>query len=105
MLFATAPGVLGDILHRDGVPPRHKIESVRELRAISANGPEDRAPASDRFQIVINLGSDTLRFDKSIAPDSNNIDPNDINNTDQTRRALLAANATNKPTESGGEPL
>ena len=45
-LFAQAPSVLGGILHGDGVSPRHKIESARELRAIAANGPEAAAPAS-----------------------------------------------------------
>ena len=31
-LFATAPNVLGDILHDDGTSARHRIESARELR-------------------------------------------------------------------------
>jgi len=39
-LFATAPNVLGDILHDDGTSARHRIESARELRQIAANGPE-----------------------------------------------------------------
>src|SRR5262249_3399499 len=55
--FATAPNVLGNILNDDGVSPRHKIESARELRAIAATGPEE-AQAADRFVIHIDLGED-----------------------------------------------
>jgi hypothetical protein len=101
-LFATAPSVLGDILHDDGASPRHRIESARELRQIAANGPE-AAPASDRFQITINLGADVLKFDKSIAVDPNDTDPH---NTETTPQGLLTVIAANKRTEDGGgEPL
>src|SRR5262249_37991315 len=66
--FATAPNVLGNILNDDGVSPRHKIESARELRAIAATGPE-AAQAADRFVIHIDLGEDRkLIIDKTIAP-------------------------------------
>src|SRR6476620_5687961 len=92
-LFVTAPGVLGNILHDDGASPRHRIESAKELRAIAANGPET-TPASDRFQITINLGSDVLHFDKSIAIDANDVDP--FNDTDTTPQGSLAAIAANK---------
>src|SRR5262245_15726244 len=64
-LFVQAPGVLGGIMNDDSASPRHRIESVREIRQIAANGPE-AAPASDRFVITINLGDDVLKFDKSI---------------------------------------
>jgi hypothetical protein len=102
-LFVTAPGVLGNILHDDGASPRHRIESAKELRAIAANGPET-TPASDRFQITINLGSDVLHFDKSIAIDANDVDP--FNDTDTTPQGLLAAIAANKrKDDGGGEPV
>jgi hypothetical protein len=95
-IFAGAPAVLGGILH-DGMGARHRIESAKELRAISANGPE-ATPAADRFQIVINLGADTvLSFDKprAVGPD----DP------DRVDIAALAA-ITAKPTDGGsGQPL
>jgi hypothetical protein len=97
-LFATAPSVLGDILHDDGASPRHRIESARELRQIAANGPEV-APASDRFQITINLGADVLHFDKSIALDPNDVDPNDTNTT------MLPIIAGKKKDDGDGEPI
>src|SRR5262245_63580335 len=37
-LFATAPNVLGDILHDDGTSARSRIESARELRQIADSG-------------------------------------------------------------------
>jgi hypothetical protein len=102
-LFVTAPGVLGNILHDDGASPRHRIESAKELRVIAATGPE-AAPAADRFQITINLGSDVLHFDKSIAIDANDVDP--FNDTDTTPQGLLAAIAANKrKDDGGGEPV
>jgi hypothetical protein len=48
--------------------------------------------------ITINLGSDVLKFDKSIAPDPNDVDPfNDIGTA-----PMVASIAAKKPTESGG---
>ena len=101
-LFVTAPGVLSSILHDDGASPRHRIESARELRAIAANGPET-TPASDRFQITINLGSEVLHFDKSIQPNPGDTDP--FNDTDTAPQGLLAAIATKKRGGSDGQPL
>ena len=102
-LFATAPGVLGDILHGDAVSPRHKIESARELRQIAANGPE-AAPASDRFQITINLGADVVeRYDKSIAVNPNDVDP--FNDVGATRKGVLPIIAAKKKDDGDGEPI
>ena len=96
-IFATAPGVLGGILHNDGASPRHRIESAKELRAIASVGPES-APAADRFQIVINLGGDVIeRYDKSRAIDPPN------NSIDTTTLAILATNK--QEDDGGGQPL
>jgi hypothetical protein len=101
-LFATAPTVLGSILHDDSASARHRIESARELRQIAANGPE-AAPAADRFQIIINLGDEVLKFDKSIEINPNDADPN---NTDTTPQGLLPIIAANKRKDDGsGEPV
>jgi hypothetical protein len=104
VLFAETPTVLGSILHDDDASARHRIESARELRQIAANGPEAAlAAASDRFQIIINLGDDVLKFDKSIEINPNDADPH---NTDTTPRGLLPIIAANKRKEDGGgEPI
>lgn len=101
-LYAQAPDVLGGIMHDDGASPRHRIESARELRQIAANGPE-AAPASDRFQIIINLGGDIERYDKSIAIDANDVDPNDTNTTPQELLPVIAANK--RKDDGGGESI
>jgi hypothetical protein len=108
--FATAPDVLGSILNDQRASPRHRIESAKELRTVAANGPE-AAPAADRFQIVINLGEDVLRFDKSIAVDANDRDPNEVkvivsDDDDTAPQKLLPVIATNKRKDDGsGQPV
>ena len=98
-----APDVLGGIMLDASASPKHRIDSAKALDAFAANGPES-APASDRFQITINLGSDTLRFDKSIAPDANDVDP--FNDTDITPQGVIATIAATKPNGGNdGEPI
>ena len=102
-LVVQAPDVLGGIMLDASASPKHRIDSAKALDAFAANGPE-AAPASDRFQITINLGSDVLHFDKSIAIDANDVDP--FNDTDTTPQGLLAAIAANKrKDDGGGEPI
>ena len=102
-LVVQAPDVLGGIMLDASASPKHRINSAKALDAFAANGPE-AAPASDRFQITINLGSDVLHFDKSIAIDANDVDP--FNDTDTTPQGLLAAIAANKrKDDGGGEPV
>jgi hypothetical protein len=101
VLFAETPTVLGSILHDDDASARHRIESARELRQIAANGPE-AAPASDRFQIIINLGDDVLKFDKSIEINPNDADPH---NTDTTPQELLPIIAARRRDGDDGEPI
>ena len=98
-----APDVLGGIMLDASASPKHRIDSAKALDAFAANGPE-AAPASDRFQITINLGSDVLHFDKSIAIDANDVDP--FNDTDTTPHGVIAAIATKKPKDGGdGQPV
>ena len=102
-LVVQAPGVLGDIMLDASASPKHRIDSAKALDAFAANGPE-AAPASDRFQIIINLGDDVLKFDKSIEINPNDIDPHntDPNNIDTTPQKLLAVIAANKRKDDDG---
>ena len=82
--------------------PKHRIDSAKALDAFAANGPEV-SPAGDRVVIQINLGSDVLKFDKSIAPDPNDVDPHHI---DDTPQGVIAAIATTKlQGGNDGEPI
>ena len=102
-LVVQAPDVLGGIMLDASASPKHRIDSAKALDAFAATGPES-APAGDRFVITINLGSDVLKFDKSIAIDANDVDP--FNDTDTTPQGLLAAIAANKrKDDGGGEPV
>jgi hypothetical protein len=99
ILFAGAPEVLGGILHDTEANPRHKIESAKEIRAIAATGPDANQQASERFIIIINLGADHIEtYNKSIAIDPNDTDPNDV-------PAIAAIAATKKDRGDGGEYL
>ena len=80
--------------------PKHRIDSAKALDAFAANGPE-AAPASDRFQITINLGSDVLHFDKSIAIDANDVDPKHRHHA----AGVACGNRGKKKDGGGGEPI
>jgi hypothetical protein len=97
-LVAEAPGVLGDIMLDANASPKHRIDASKTLDAFAANGPE-AAPAADRFVITINLGGDVLKFDKSIAIDANDVDPNDTSTT------MLPIIAAKKKNDGDGEPI
>jgi hypothetical protein len=93
-IFVAAPSVLGGILNDNGANARHRIESAREIRAIASVGPES-TPSADKFQIIINLGSDVERYSKFRAvgtgPDPDHDDAD-----------MIAIVSANKSTEGGG---
>ena len=101
-MVVRAPDVLGKILDDDNQSARHRIDSAKVLNDFASNGPGQSAPAADRFQITINLGSDLqLKFDKSRMPDVHDVDPY---NPDTT--GVIAAIAAKKPSDGGsGEPV
>jgi len=101
-LVAQAPGVLGDIMLDASASPKHRIDASKTLDAFAANGPEATA-AADRFIITINLGSDVERYNKSIAINANDVDPNDIDTKPQALLPMIAANK--RKHDDGGEPL
>jgi hypothetical protein len=95
--------VLGDIMLDANASPKHRIDASKTLDAFAANGPE-ATPASERFVITINLGADVVeRYDKSIAINPNDVDPNDIKTTPQGLLPIIAANK--RKDDGGGEPF
>jgi hypothetical protein len=105
-LVVQAPDVLGGIMLDASASPKHRIDASKTLDAFAANGPE-AAPAADRFQIIINLGDDVLKFDKSIEINPNDIDPHntDPNDIDPLPRGVIAAIAAKKKDDGSGEPI
>ena len=98
-LIVRAPDVLGKIMDDDSQSARHRIDSCKVLNDFAANGPAG-VPAADRFIIQINLGSDTLAFNKSIRPlEPGEIDPDD---SSPDVDAGVVAEITMKKSQDGG---
>jgi hypothetical protein len=70
--FVKSPRILDEIQSDATANARHKIESIRELRQIATPENASSPANSDRFVITINIGDESLHYNKSIA-----IDPND----------------------------
>ena len=90
------PPILGKIMRDPNANERHRIDSIKTLDALASTGAE-AAAAGARFEITINLGSDTERYSKSIAIDPNDTDPNEIDTTN-----VIAAITMNK-LKGGGD--
>ena len=99
LLITKAPDILDSIANDVSASPRHRVDAIKVLDDFSATGPENTAPAADRFVIQINLGSDVLKFDKSIEINPNDIDPNDTGTAPPGPWPVIAAK---KVTESDG---
>jgi hypothetical protein len=94
--IVDAPPILGGIMRDPNANERHRIDSIKTLDTLASTGAEVAA-AGARFEITINLGSDTERYSKSIAIDPNDVDPNEIETTN-----VIAAITMNKPRDDGG---
>ena len=94
--IVDGPPILGKIMRDPNANERHRIDSIKTLDALASTGAE-AAAAGARFEITINLGSDTERYSKSIAIDPNDTDPNDVDTTN-----VIAAITMNKPRDDGG---
>ena len=94
--IVDGPPILGKIMRDPNANERHRIDSIKTLDALASTGAE-AAAAGARFEITINLGSDTERYSKSIAIDPNDTDPNDIDTTN-----VIAAITMNKLKDDGG---
>jgi hypothetical protein len=98
LLVVRAPDVLSDILLDNTANARHRIDSCKVLNDFAAPGPQG-APPTERFLIQINLGADTLTFNKSIRP----LEPGEIDPDDSSPdTGMIAAITTKKPQENGG---
>jgi hypothetical protein len=94
--IVDGPPILGKIMRDPNANERHRIDSIKTLDALASTGAE-AAAAGARFEITINLGSDTEHYSKSIAIDPNDTDPNAIDTT-----KVIAAITMNKPRDDGG---
>jgi hypothetical protein len=93
--IVDGPPILGKIMRDPGSNARHVIDAVKALDGLASNGAEATA-AGARFEITINLGSDTERYSKSIEINANDVDPHHVDTTDR-----IAAITMNKSTDGG----
>jgi len=96
-----SPDILDAIMSDNSTPPRHRIESAKELRALAAIGPEATS-TEERFSIVINLGEDhkLIKIDKPIRPGV--IDDDEV--IESAPQELLAI-ASKREDDNGGQPV
>ena len=100
LLVTKAPDVLSGILLDNTANARHRIDSCKVLNEFAANNGPEAATAGTRFLIQINLGADTLTFNKSIRPlEPGEIDPDDCGPDVDT--SVVASIAAKKPTDGG----
>jgi hydroxypyruvate isomerase len=77
-------GIVDQIMSSDDSHPKHKLEAFKELRQTAAVGADAEGRSGDRFVITIIMNSDepggnvVEHYDKSIAVDPNDIDPNNV---------------------------
>jgi hypothetical protein len=95
-LITKAPGILDSIMSDPAASPRHRVDAIKTLDTFAANGPE-AATAGTRFLIQINLGSDTLTFNKSIRP----LEPGEIDPDDSSPDVDAGVIATKKSQDGG----
>jgi hypothetical protein len=87
--IVRGPTVLGNIMDDANASPRHRVDAIKTLDTLAANGPEAAPTADSRFIIQINLGEDILRFNKSIAVCADDIDPENTDTMPQDAAATI----------------
>src|SRR5262245_43469341 len=71
--IVRGPNVLAGIMDNPLANDRHKVDAIKALDQLAANGP-NAAPEQDRFVIRIDLtagGGEVLEFDKTLRPKPN----------------------------------
>jgi hypothetical protein len=75
-LFCDTPDVLDGIIHDGSLSPRHRVDAIRELRAVATGGPENpSAGTSAPFLIRIDLsaaGGEVIELGGQAAGNSSN---------------------------------
>ena len=94
--IVDGPPILGKIMRDSNANERHRIDSIKTLDALASTGAE-AAAAGARFEITINLGSDTEHYSKSIEINPHDVDPNHVDTTN-----VIAAITMNK-SKGGGD--
>jgi hypothetical protein len=97
--IVDAPPILGGIARNPNANERHRIDSIKTLDALATGGSSEAAAAGTRFEIFINIGDQTLHFDKPIAIDAN---PNRTDDMPQDEWLPVIA-ASERKDDGGGQ--
>ena len=92
LLVVKAPDVAASIMNSDQANGRHRLDACKILNDLSTNPSESTATISDRFIIQINLGNDSLTFNRSIKPDPHDVDLGAIDSAPRTASPVVIAN-------------
>jgi hypothetical protein len=98
--IVDAPPILGGIMRDSSASPKHKIDSIKALDSLATGGSSEAATAGARFEIFINLGDQTLHFDKPIAIDT---DPNQTDDAPQDEWLPVIAASKKEDSDGGGQ--
>jgi hypothetical protein len=97
--FVKAPTILDRIMSDEGMNARHRVDAIKEMRAIAAPEKQNNQSDGGRFIIQINIGDESKTYNKSIAPTPDADLPDEQPKLPKRPRLTLAAN---KEIESDG---
>ena len=97
--FVKAPTILNRIMSDEQLNARHRVDAIKEMRAIAAPESSNNPAQSDRFHIVINIGEERHEYNKSIAVNPNDTPPDEQPKLPKRPKLTLSAN---KEFESDG---
>jgi hypothetical protein len=97
--FVKAPTILDRIMTDEGMNARHRVDAIKEMRAIAAPEKQNNPAQSERFIIQINLGDESKTYNKSIAPTPDADMPDEQPKLPKRPKLTLTAN---KEAESDG---
>jgi hypothetical protein len=97
--FIKAPTILDRIMSDEGMNARHRVDAIKEMRAIAAPEKQNSQSDNGRFIIQINIGDESHVYNKSIAPTPNDTPPDEQPKLPERPKLTLSAN---KEVESDG---
>jgi hypothetical protein len=75
--FVRAPTILNRIMSDEQLNARHRVDAIKEMRAIAAPEKQNSPAQNERFIIKIVMGDETVTYNKSVAIDANDTPPDE----------------------------
>jgi hypothetical protein len=90
--FVKAPTILDRIMTDEGANMRHRVDAIKEMRAIASPEKQNNQPDSGRFIIKIVMGNESVTYNKSIAVDANDTPPDEQPKLPERPKLTLPSN-------------